>query len=296
MNKISIILPVYNGEEYLLNCLDSIKKQSFSDFEVIMIDDCSTDSSSNIMKQFESADVRFKYFRNDSNQGLSFSRNLGMSKCSGDYLFFIDSDDLLNHQCIEKLYTALLNSNSDISICGFEMFSDKVNYSLFKNEFVILQNKELIREISLCERIHNFAWGKLYKKSLFDGIEFPYGRFFEDICTIPCVFGRANKGVFISDALYYYRQNANSITKTLNNKKIKDYFLSMEEKGNYILANYKDILKYMSQSFFELFMLFKEIKEKKNDIPNYRNVKHLYKLAVKKADLKQKMKYILAVL
>ena len=296
MDKISIILPVYNGEEYLQNCLESIKKQSFFNFEVIMVDDFSTDSSADILKQFEKEDVRFRYFRNKLNQGLSFSRNFGMNKCVGDYLFFMDADDLLHPQCLEKLYNALLESDADISICQFEMFDCEANYSSLKSELIVFQNRELMKEISLCERIHNFAWGKLYKRFLFDGIEFPYGRFFEDICTIPRVFSRARKGAFTLDILYYYRQNPTSITKIMTAKKMNDYFLSMEEKGNYILEYYKDILKYMSQSFFELFMLFKKQKIKKSAISNYRSAKHLYKLAVKKSGLKQKIKYMLAVL
>ena len=258
MDKVSIILPVYNGEKFLVECLDSISNQSFSNYEVIMIDDCSSDSSSSILKRYAEKDSRFKFYRNEANGGLSYSRNVGVSLSTGQYFFFLDADDVLDPQCLKRLTDVLIQNGADISICGYEMFEDEIIKNSIFSEQTVLTNFELIEELAICSKIQNFAWGKLYKKELFNQISFPNGRYYEDICTTPRVFGKATRAVFIEDKLYYYRQNPSSISKTLNSKKINDYFLSMEEKGKYLLNNYRGTLKYMSQSFFDLFMLAKK--------------------------------------
>ncbi len=296
MDKISIILPVYNCESFIVECLESIKNQTIDTFEVVMIDDCSTDNTSEILKRYSSDDSRFLYNRNETNLKLSVSRNKGMSLASGDYLFFIDSDDVLDTNCLEKLYKALKNNGADVSICGFEMFVDTYKKdSDFKNQ-IILSNDELMKEIARCERIQNFAWGKLYKKELFNNVVFPEGRVYEDVYVIPYVLSKTNKAVFLEEKLYFYRQNPSSISKTLSLSKIQDFFLSMEQKGKLILEQYTKSAYLMSQSFFDLFYLLKEYKIKKEMIPNYKTTKMLYKRIVSKASLKQKIKYLIAVM
>lgn len=296
MNKISIVLPVYNTKQYIAECLESIKNQSYKNFEVIMIDDCSNDTSDLILKDYSKKDCRFIYVKNEVNSGPSFSRNVGINKSSGEYLFFVDSDDVLNTTCLEKLLDSLIKNNADLSVCGFEMFTDSVDNETTEPNEIIFDNDSLMKELAICTRIQNFAWGKLYKKELFDGVEFPNGRYFEDIRPTYMVFSKCSKAIYLNENLYYYRQNPNSISKTLNDTKVNDYFLFMEEKGKFIQIKYNHILKYMSQSFFELFYLLKEQKISKTRIQNYDSTKQLYKEAIKKAPLKQKIRFLIAVL
>ena len=107
MDKISIILPVYNCEHFIVECLESIKDQTIKNFEVIIIDDCSTDSSPDILQKYAKDDDRFIYCRNKTNLQISACRNLGIKKSTGDYLFFVDSDDILDSRCLESLYIPL---------------------------------------------------------------------------------------------------------------------------------------------------------------------------------------------
>lgn len=296
MDKISIILPVYNGEKYLAECLDSLIEQSYNNFEVLMVDDCSTDSSASILRRYELKDARFKYLRNSKNMGLSFSRNKGIESSAGSFLFFIDADDTLSTNCLKLLYDSLKSNNADISMCCYVTQENEFTNVETQIGEIVFNKNELINELSKCVRIQNFAWGKLYKKALFNAIRFPVGRYYEDICTTIQVFNNANRGVFMQNALYFYRQNPSSISKTLNLKKINDFFLSIKEKGLFIQKYYPQELKYMSQSFFELFYLIKKIKVSRKQVKEFKETKAIYKRAVKSSSFKQKIKYLIAVI
>jgi glycosyltransferase involved in cell wall biosynthesis len=296
MDKISIIMPVYNGELFIKDCLISIKNQSFTNFEVIMINDFSNDNTEQILNDFERSDSRFKLYNNNNNKGLSKSRNLGLDLAKGDFIFFIDADDIIDENCLKKLYELLKNNNADVAISAFKQFRTNVIKSEQTDDIETFDNKTIMRELAICDKIQNFAWGKLFKKELFKGIRFPDGRVYEDICTIPMVLNNGSKIIFTSEELYFYRQNDNSISKTLNLKKIQDFFLSMEEKGLFYLSEYPDLLSYMCQSFFELFFLLKKNKIDRKQIKNYHALKKIYKKSVKGAPLIQKIKYVLAVL
>ena len=295
MDKISIVVPVYNCEKFIGECLDSIKQQTISNFEVVLIDDCSTDKTPDILKAFAKEDSRFVYIKNETNLQISACRNKGISSAKGDYVFFVDADDVLEINCLEKLYAALKENDADVSICGFEMFENEIAKST-SADIKIFSNSELMKEIAICDKIQNFAWGKLFKKNLFDGVVFPEGRIYEDVYVIPLVLSKANKMVFLEEKLYFYRQNTSSLSKTLNLKKIQDFFFSMEQKANLYIEKYPDYLYYLSQSFFDLFYLLKEHKIKKAKIENYRNAKCVYRKMVAKAPFKQKLKYLVAVI
>lgn len=235
MDKISIILPVYNAELFLTECLKSIRNQDFKNFEVIMINDCSTDGSSKILEYFASNDERFKlYNNNNNNNGLSKTRNRGISEASGDFIFFVDADDIIDKYCLSKLYKLLVDNDADISISGFQIFEHDIRTSEFDEETNVFDNNSIMKELAICDQIQNFAWGKLYKKDLFNDVQFPIGRVYEDVNTIPLVFSKTQKTVFTNDKLYFYRQNKNSISKTLNLQKVRDFFFRWKRKGDYI--------------------------------------------------------------
>ena len=131
---ISVIIPVYNSENYLFVTLNSILKQTYSDFEVICIDDCSTDSSVEILEYFSKKDERIIVVKNIENKGVSFSRNLGLKSAKGDYIFFLDSDDWISPNTLEKLFTNAKSNDSDLVFYKLVRFHEK-NFILDKPAF-----------------------------------------------------------------------------------------------------------------------------------------------------------------
>lgn len=170
---ISIIVPVYNVEEYLKQCLDSILEQTFSNYEVILVNDGSTDSSGLICQEYADKDARIRYFEKE-NGGLSDARNYGIEQTQGEYLTFVDSDDWVTETYIEELYSKLQYYNADISICNYFRFQDS-NVTFYKHVFEPYEkeydSKYLLEhyfEIEDGDFFLTTAWGKLYKKSLFE--------------------------------------------------------------------------------------------------------------------------------
>lgn len=209
---LSIIMPVYNVECYIEQCLLSIINQSFTNFELIIIDDGSMDNSRKICERYAQLDSRISIYT-QHNQGLSAARNYGLSKAQGSYIGFVDSDDYLNVHMYEKMMNIAIQKDVDIVICG-KIIDKKGKLEEkpdIKEEERTLNNIEATKEILLDTHIHSFAWDKIYKASLWENIEFPIGRYFEDTATTYKVIERASKVVQISDCLYYYRYNENSI-------------------------------------------------------------------------------------
>lgn len=212
MPTISIIVPIYNTELYLSRCLDSILNQSFTDFELLLINDGSTDNSQKVIDVYSSLDNRVLSFEK-SNGGLSEARNLGLENAKGEYITFVDSDDWLNQDFLAINLNALISNNSDLSISNF-LRTDKA-VADFKYDFFSVTCYS--REEALTEIYGRFAtsftvsWGKLYKKILFEQLRFPVGRLHEDEYITYKAIYFSNKIVFVDVPLYYYFQRSNSI-------------------------------------------------------------------------------------
>lgn len=180
--EISIIVPIYNQEKYLKKCLDSIQSQTFSNFEVILVNDGSIDGSEEIALKYVASDSRFKYFKNE-NHGLSYSRNFGIQHSQGNYICFIDSDDYIDNKFLDILYNGIKKGYS-ICKCGFEKVYDS-NYN--SEEHKCIKYYEVSKEIVIKQLIdpynpdfNDFAWNKIYDRHLFDLILFKDGACFED--------------------------------------------------------------------------------------------------------------------
>lgn len=230
---ISIIIPVYNVEEYLNQCLDSIINQSYNNLEIIIIDDGSTDNSSKICDEFAIKDNRIKVIHK-SNGGLSDARNIGIENSNGKYIFFVDSDDFIDNIMIEKLYKLIKANDADISMCNFTYYyNDDLKHELIespvKND--ILNRQEAIDK--LFEEKNWFyvvAWNKLYKKEIWDDIKFPKGYIHEDEAVIHKVFMKCNKIVTTSESLYFYRQVKGSIMNSGFNEKRLDKYYALSDR------------------------------------------------------------------
>lgn len=216
----SIIVPVYNVEKYLDKCLASISEQTFKEFECIVVDDGSPDNSNDIIDRYVNKDQRFKVIH-QKNMGISAARNAGLAIAQGDYVAFVDSDDYISNEYLEKFALKIANTDADIVICGFiEVLKDSQKTVCFE-----APSTEVIKQNILADIWPSYSWNKCYKKYLFENIRFPVGKIFEDLLTIPEVCLNAHKIVCIPEKLYYYnRQNLNSITSNLSTEKRYDVF------------------------------------------------------------------------
>lgn len=211
MDLISIIVPVYNVENYLKRCLDSILMQTYSSFEAIVIDDGSTDKCPQICDDYAKKDSRIRVVHKE-NGGLSDARNVGMRTAQGEYLLFVDSDDYIQDNMLEVLMKSVRETNADIVITTkYFTISDKDNklVSRITGEKVCDSGQAL--EEVFCHNSRWEAWGTLFKKSLFDNGEFPKGKLYEDIALIPLIILKAEKVCLLEGAFYYYYIREGSI-------------------------------------------------------------------------------------
>lgn len=209
-DRISIIVPVYNVEKYVGRCMESITAQSYSNIEIIVVDDGTTDNSRNICEKYSNIDPRIKLI-SQSNQGLSGARNTGLQYVTGDYIAFVDSDDYIEKTYIEELYNSILNTKADITVCGYyNQFDDRT--AVFSMPEQLLDGKSATRMLVQDDYMPSYVWNKLYKRALWDNIIFPIGKKFEDTYVMHKVFMRANLVSVIGKPLYHYIRRGDSIT------------------------------------------------------------------------------------
>jgi len=260
MNKklISIIIPVYNVENYLIKCLESIINQTYKDIEIILVDDGATDSSGEICDLYKAKDKRISVFHK-KNGGLSDARNFGLDRCTGEYITFLDSDDYVDESYIEKMYVNLLETESDISICNFEKvydddFKSKEEKSVSRTLYLKYEALERLFDREVCAQFV-VAWGKLYKKELFKTIRFPLGKIHEDEFTTYKVLHGAKKIVYTDEKLVYYIQRGDSIIgQGFNLKAKKDLEKAyLEQIDFYKKENHYEFCKKTKVKLYDLY-------------------------------------------
>lgn len=233
---ISIIVPIYNAENYLKSCLDSVLSQTFKDFEVLMVNDGSTDSSATICQAYAERDSRFRYFEKE-NGGLSDARNYGLDRVQGAYITFLDADDFLFENYLEKLYQASRLSDSDILIGGYCRFDGSDFYfyndhfkSDFLNSFTSAQAIQVLDSmLDVPFLTFSTAWGKLFKRDLFNELRFPYGKYAEDQFLIWKLYMKATNIHVFNNASYVYRMNPSGLSSVFSLKHL-DYIDALEER------------------------------------------------------------------
>lgn len=242
---ISIIVPIYNVESYVEECIQSIIKQTYKNLDIILIDDGSKDSSGEICEKYKKIDSRICVVHQE-NQGLSSARNTGLKLANGEYIQFIDGDDFISVDMIENLYEIMEKEHADIVTCSSYTYK---NGEIVKKEYSksinIYNKEEAIKEIILDKKIRFYAWDKLYKKTLWKDIKFPEGRRFEDIAVTPIVIKNADKVVFYDCPLYYYRIRTGSIMSQKSKEQQLEYIESVLETNNYLRNNVKGIEDYV---------------------------------------------------
>ena len=196
-NKVSVIIPVYKVEKYLEKCIDSVINQSYSNLEIILVDDGSPDNCGKICDKYAKKDNRIRVIHK-TNGGLSDARNNGIKIATGNYIAFIDSDDYVTEDYIEYLLKLIIDNNSDISIVmPYEVDENYIVKKIFKREKIYNYNSnDALKTMLYQKKFETSAWGKLFKKNVVNGIYFPTGKIYEDIGTIYKYILRAKKITF----------------------------------------------------------------------------------------------------
>lgn len=217
---VSIIMPVYNTEKYLERAIQSIIDQTIENWELILVDDGSTDQSTEICDRYAQKDSRIKSFH-QVNSGQGAARNNGLKKANGEYVAFVDSDDWIRSDMLERMIRICDENSADIACCEFFIaYEDGRIDDRTKAEIgpEILNQKDAVYELLLDRKIQSFPCNKVLKRRLFEGIEFTVKKHYEDIGTLYKVFLEANTIAIYSVSLYYYFQRKNSTTHTLHHE------------------------------------------------------------------------------
>lgn len=264
MNKlVSIIVPIYKIEDCIKPCVDSILGQTYKNLEIILVDDGSPDECPKICDEYAKKDKRIIVIHK-KNGGLSDARNVGIKKATGDFLFLLDGDDLILPETIEVLVENAEKHRADISVCAFFQFEQKAPREVGgSDEIVVCDTEQALASMMYQKGCSNSAWAKLYKKSLFEGIEYPKGELYEDLPTTYKVFAKAEKVVLCSKELYGYRQRAGSIVKKKFTEKRLRSLDFAKEQTEFIQENYPTIIKAaQNREFMDYFYIFLELPPK----------------------------------
>lgn len=247
MDKISIIVPVYNVSKYIRKCLDTIINQTYTNLEIILIDDGSTDDSGNICDEYAKRDKRIKVIHKE-NEGLSIARNTGIKNATGKYIGFIDSDDWIDLDMYNRLYNNLKNENAEISCCNrLLVYSNKQKEYGTSSYYEVMNSERAIELMCTYGYIGVSVYTKLFEKKLFDGIEFPNGKKSEDVFIIYKLLDKASVIVYDATPLYYYRQREGSITSAKNiNLDIID---ASKEMMDFVEKKYPDIKSVVENNY-----------------------------------------------
>lgn len=237
---VSVIIPIYNVERYLEQCIISVVHQTYKNLEIILVNDGSPDDSLKICEAWSNRDSRIRVL-NKQNGGLSDARNAGLRVASGDLIVFVDSDDWISINMIENMVSEMVKYHADMVICDFVNAYDSGHMDKhIKNEFEpkVVNSQELMKLTIEDREITNHVWRRLYKRELIQEDIFPVGKNFEDIYTSPSLISECNQIVILSDAYYFYRINENGIVKSISVKNCQDRLeadlnASTEVKKNY---------------------------------------------------------------
>ena len=236
---ISIIVPVYKVEKYLEKCVKSILKQTYTNLEIILVDDGSPDKCGQLCDELAKIDDRIKVFHKE-NGGLSDARNYGVERANGEYIGFVDSDDYI-HECMyEELYEAIKKSGTSIAECGVTRVYKNILRPHYEGEdyFLVLDREGYLKEYLENKRLYGSAWCKLIHKDLAKKIKFPVGKIYEDAFYTLELLKTVDKYTLISGNYYYYYIRENSITTRPFSSKDMDYIEIMDKIRDYTLSNF----------------------------------------------------------
>lgn len=243
--KISIIIPVYNVEKYLRECLDSCVNQTLEDIEIICVDDCSTDNSYKILEEYQQKDSRIRIFQQEENKKQGAARNKGLEVATGEYVWFIDSDDYIDTKACQILYDAVKEFDVDMLCFSAIQFSeeDEKRKFFYPKHFQGVQINKVYHPQTNWKEIHfsnlnPTVWAYLTKRSVIQKFKFREGVVYEDLDFTPKLFYYIDSFCYIPYTPYFYRINSNSTTQIqLTQKILEDYIESTINLSDFITQN-----------------------------------------------------------
>lgn len=257
MAEVSMIVPVYQVEKYIAQCIESVLSQTFQDFELILIDDGSKDQSGIICDAYAAKDDRIIVIHTQ-NRGAAAARNTGLEHASGKYITFLDGDDYLAENMIERLYEVIKKSAYDVVVCDFlNLLPDE------KDNFTVQLQERTVNGRTVLEHLKNeksygvwtIVWNKIYKREILENLRFPEGKYFEDEFFSDHLYLNSNQIHVIPDVLCYHRVLA---TSTMNTQKTENYLDLLDALQNrleiYLKYNYSEnetykVLIYLLEPF-----------------------------------------------
>lgn len=296
---ISIVIPVYNVRKYIERCIESVINQTYTNTEIILVDDGSTDGSERICDEYASKYNNVKVIHK-KNGGLSSARNAGIEIAKGKYIGFVDSDDFIDKRMYEILYKNMIKESADISICNIYKFSnyDEVNETTENEKLEIFEGIDIQKNLQNNYFIMVVAWNKLYKRKLFKKTRYPNGKIIEDAAIIHYLLDDSKKIVVSNLELYYYFQRNDSIMHNSNERLLDELdalydrikFYEKRQYQNYDFYNYT--LKKYVEKFWYLFKNINKYKRYNRKI-YIKYFEYLKQILMKDKDLskKEKIKY-----
>lgn len=240
---ISIIIPVYNVENYLDRCLDSVINQTYKYIDVVVIDDGSTDRSGQIADSYAANHEYIRVFHK-RNEGIGATRNLGIELAKGDYILFVDSDDYIDSKMVEIMYGTTLKYHADLVCCNKYRVHEKNNHGMQTVEGLdkvkVFNKKEALGVFLLTNYVDVVFWNKLIKKELFNGVRCP-NHIYEDVSSVYKLLLNSEVIVCINDSLYFYCQRESSITDEGYNEKMKFLRRAVDDNYDNIVRIYPDL-------------------------------------------------------
>ena len=229
---VSVIVPVYNVREYVRECVQSIIAQTYASLEILLVDDGSTDGSGVILKELAEKDARIRILHKE-NGGLSDARNYGLANAQGEFVAFVDGDDLADPEMIRQLLDAAELNGADIAVCDMNYFYEDGRVSFSSGgQF----DKGSVKADPGLIAINNSACNKLYRRSLFADVSFPKGLWYEDLATVPILLYKAGLIIKVSKPLYRYRQRSGSIAHSVDHR-IFDIYTAIDMVICYVSAH-----------------------------------------------------------
>lgn len=244
---ISIIIPVYNVENYIKRAINSVIEQTYKNLEIILIDDGSKDSSGAICDEFADMDSRIKVIH-QKNFGVSAARNAGIRIATGKYIAFVDPDDVISNRMYEFLYKAISENNCKIATCKYKIFAEKL--PIFDNsyEMNLVVGDDIIKKLLEDKEITNYSWDKLYLRELFCDIEYPVGKKYEDLGIMFKVLLKVDRIAYLDMKLYGYFMRNDSITGNYNVKSIIDFSEMVKSRYEILINEKPNLVDYVNMN------------------------------------------------
>lgn len=266
---ISVVIPIYNVEKLIARCVDSVINQTYKNLEIILVDDGSPDACPEICDDYAKKDARVRVIHKQ-NGGLSSARNAGIAAATGEYITFIDSDDFVNPDYVQTLYTSICEDETSLAISSHRaVYDNGTVIDRSNNRRCTLSSQDALKCVLYDDGIDVSAWAKLYKLELFSDIKYPEGRLYEDAATTYKLIDKAGKVSLDSKVIYNYMIRSTSIAAGAFSPKKMDLITSTREMCDYIKNKYPELEKAANRRLVYAYLsTLSQLAQSKTAFPN----------------------------